>query len=193
MAVGDGRRLQYRWRRGDGTTEAAQCAPTCRPNGRRARQCRRLACGRHVREFARVAPRCRVGAYPADDTGTHMDTPQRMQMDSADEYFKRRPHSSVPVPLPRESAWMLALVLSPQHLSPHGVNARLSDARITQRPGRRKRVNMSAVFRPRLFHESWDARAHPLRRTLSPHGRRECTAEQPRECALLRAHDHAGG
>ena len=82
MAVGDGRRLQYRWRRGDGTTEAAQCARTCRPTVRRARQCRRLACGRHVREFARVAPRCRVGHIQRTSAGMHIHI-NRAQVASA--------------------------------------------------------------------------------------------------------------
>ena len=130
MAVGDGRRLQYMWRRGDGTTEAAQCARTCRPTVRRARQCRRLACGRHVREFARVAPRCRVG------------------------HIQRTLITLIPF-----AAISVSRVLS------------LS--------------RTSAFFRPRPFHESWDARARPLSlQHLSPHARRECTA--------ARRADHTG-
>ena len=117
LALGDGRRLQCRWRRGDGTTEAAQCAPTCRPNSRRARHVSGCLDGRHVRRLA--CTQDAGGAYPADvllDAVTH-----------AARFIPGAQVASAFVrpSLPRESACLDGcsrssfLPLSPQHFCPH--------------------------------------------------------------------------
>ena len=147
MAVGDGRRLQHRWRRGDGTTEAAQCARTCRPTVRRARQCRRLACGRHVREFARVAPRCRVGHIQRTSCHTvrHEHDIHTLGAQVASAFVRPSLSSARKRLLGRARARPLSL----QHLSPHA-RRECTAARRADHTGSAVRTEfLSALFRPR--------------------------------------------